>query len=253
MNLKVLVKSVKDEAVKDSAYIATVTANDVVKDITFNVRSGSEGKALIAYLPKEIKALGTAGNLTIKTADFIVGKTLDRDSVPGTARIPGASKRSKTVTPDPLFDGIDEAGAYTVYSVAPDGTKAVRFTSTDPDLIASYKVATAFSAWRVKMVNDSLSALKVYSDHVATATREMGALGIDEATITALLAKQAPKLPDLDLPADVTFLETVLAKCNAEMEAKAKAEADAKAKAEADAKAEAPKAPKAPKTPKAPK
>lgn len=177
---------------------ATVSTDGLASpiELSFAPRSGST-TSIISTLPTALRALGTATNVTIKLADFVVGKTIERVSVAGAKSAPH-SKRP--VTPDPIQYGVDPDGRFSIWQTAPDGTHLTRFSSDDSDLAYACAVAVSFASWLQAATDVAVGYGKKYDDEIARVRASLKALNADDATIEKLLDGIAkPDYPDFKL------------------------------------------------------
>lgn len=196
---------------KDNVYSASITADGLVSPVApvkvnFNPRSGST-TSHIANLPKSLINLGTATNITIPTADLVVGTTITRDSVKGksvmgTRNISGAGFIPRY--------GMNEAGMFELFEVAPNGDKKINFTVADPAVAIAFKAAQKFLEYMDKLSAHAL-ALKEYEAEKSAITNKqltvknaLAGIRPDEE-ITAIVSsmaftKEAPAMPKFNDP-----------------------------------------------------
>lgn len=192
--------TIKVTAVSSTAIAASVTYDGCTApiSISFTPRSGSK-TSHIASLPKSLVALGTATNVTIATNLLTLGAVIERESVKGAAHAT-SGPRGKRVSVNPLFYGLDEAGNFAIWEVAPDGTKITRLHSEDAALAYAFVVAKAFAEYTESAKAYALGALKAYNDNAPIAKTALKNIGYTDERIAALFAGGAPIAPTFVMP-----------------------------------------------------
>lgn len=173
--------------------------------LTFSARSKSDGKSIIATLPKALRDLGSATNLTLKAADFVLGATILRESVRGTAVRTHATK----ATNNPLMTGVGDDGSLEVYEVMPYGTKAIILSTSEEGVVKAFMAAKKINAYIATLTEFAVSKAKVFAKNAPAARASLVGMGYSDSDIDAFLAKRAPQMPkfkgfEIPLPAEET-------------------------------------------------
>lgn len=180
-----------------SPFTATAETQGLSAPITlaFSLRSGST-TSIISTLPKALRELGSATNLSIPLKEFIVGTPIVRESVQGATHVGSISGGVYKE----LEAKVAEDGKLTLFNMAKDGTQVTRLTSDDPDLAYAYAVADAFGKWVKDAGAYALGAEKAYSDNAETARKALKAMGNSDEAIEEMLRKNKPEAPKFELP-----------------------------------------------------
>ena len=180
-----------------SPFTATAEAEGLSTPITlaFSLRSGST-TSVISTLPKALRALGSATNVTIPLDKFVVGAVIERESVQGATHVGAISGGTYRA----LEAKVGDDGKLTLFNMAKDGTQVDRLVSDDPDLAYAYAVADAFGKWVKDAGAYALGAEKAYSDNAETARKALKAMGNSDEVIEEMLRKNKPEAPKFELP-----------------------------------------------------
>ena len=146
---------------KDNVFNASITAEGLTSPVSvnFNPRSGST-TSHIANLPKSLVALGSATNVTIPTADLVVGATITRESVKGKSVMGSRSASGHGFIPR---YGVNEEGLFELFEVAPNGDKRITLTVKNEAVAEAFLSAQAFIEY-VHALEAHAKALKDYED-----------------------------------------------------------------------------------------
>ena len=200
--------SIKVLSCLDNVFKASITADGLASPATvnFNPRSGSATSHL-ANLPKSLIDLGSATNITIATADLVIGSTITRESVRGKS-VQGVRNISGAGF-IPRY-GINDAGVFELFEVAPNGDRRVNLTVGDPAVVEAFKDAQKFLEYMDKLSAHAL-ALKEYEAEKSAITNKQltvkNALAgirpdeeIDAIVSSMAFTKEAPAMPKFDEP-----------------------------------------------------
>ena len=156
--------------------------------VSFNLRSGST-TSLIGYLPKALRDNGSASNVTIPLATFVVGTTIERESNAGKSGPRGPrSSSSPTVVLDFNADGKVD-----VLAVHGDARKVLH-TVDDAKVAHALRIAKAFADYKADLAHYVVDKLPKYARAVC-ALRDAG---VPDAVIEATLPQ--PEEPTFVMP-----------------------------------------------------
>lgn len=204
MKLSITILSCLDNVFKASIQAEGLTAP---ASVNFNPRSGSV-KSHIANLPKSLVELGSATNITIPTTELVVGATLVKDSVKGSKSVMGTRNISGAGF-IPRY-GMNDAGHFELFEVAPNGDKRTNLIVKDPAVAVAFKQAQKFLEYMEKL-SAHAKDLKDYEDRKsAIAGKQLtvrnvlkGLKSDDEidAIVTSMaFTEEAPVMPTWDAP-----------------------------------------------------
>lgn len=145
----------------EKVYKASVSAEGLASPVlvNFNPRSGSS-TSHIANLPKSLVELGSATNITVPTAELIVGSTITRESVKGKSVMGSRSASGHGFIPR---YGVNEEGAFELFEVAPNGDKRITLTVKNEAVAKAFLSAQAFIEY-VHALEAHAKALREYEE-----------------------------------------------------------------------------------------
>lgn len=175
-----------------SPYTATaqVEGNEASSvELHFNERSGSNGKAIIATLPKSLQALGTATNLSIQKAEFVEGATIERESVLGQSHA-GATRGGAY-----SIEAKMEGNTLHLMAVARNGESHEVYSVENAALVKALQEAHAVNAYMQELLTFVNGTYKEFTQNVKSAETALRAIGWSEAQIKAELLSKQPVAP----------------------------------------------------------
>ena len=156
--------------------------------VSFNLRSGST-TSLIGYLPKALRDNGSASNVTIPLATFVVGNTIERESNAGSA---GPRGPRAAANPTVILD-FNADGKVDVLAVHGDARKVLH-TVDDTKVAHALRIAKAFADYKADLAHYVVDKLPKYARAVC-ALRDAG---VPDAVIEATLPQ--PDEPTFVMP-----------------------------------------------------
>jgi len=151
--------------------------------VSFNLRSGST-TSLIGYLPKALRDNGSASNVTIPLATFVLGTAIERESNAGAS---GPRGPRSTSTPTVILE-LNADGKVDVLAVHGDARKVLH-TVDDADVARALRIAKAFADYKADLAHYVVDKLPKYARAVC-ALRDAG---VPDSVIEATLPR--PKEP----------------------------------------------------------
>lgn len=193
----------------DNVFKASINAEGLTAPVSvnFNQRPDSVTSHL-ATLPKALVNLGSATNVTIPTADLVIGSTIERESVRG--KSVQAPRNISGAGFIPRY-GINDSGVFELFEVAPNGDRRVNLTVGDPAVVQAFKDAQKFLEYMDKLSAHAV-ALKEYeaeksaiSNKQLTVKNALAGIRPDEeieAIVSSMaFTKEAPAMPAFNAPA----------------------------------------------------
>lgn len=156
--------------------------------VSFNLRSGST-TSLIGYLPKALRDNGSASNVTIPLATFVVGTAIERESNAGAA---GPRSPRSAASPTVVLD-VNADGKVDVLAVHADARKVLH-TVDDAKVAHALRIAKAFADYKADLAHYVVDKLPKYTRAVC-ALRDAG---VPDSVIEATLP--LPEEPTFVMP-----------------------------------------------------
>lgn len=192
MNLKITVVSQSPSATADILADGSSTAIRC----SFAPRSGTNGESLITTLPKALRDLGTASNLTLPADQFTVGTVFTRSSLPHTN---SHQPKAGVVVADQIRSGVRD-GSFYISSVKADGTSIDRYVSTDADLMYAIAVADALESYKKTTADFVTGEGLKFAQNEANLKALMLTAGSTEKEIEDYLSAKRKPAPKFVLP-----------------------------------------------------
>lgn len=187
----------------DNVFKASISADGLATPVSvnFNPRSGS-ATSHIANLPKSLVDLGSATNITIPTVDLVVGSTITRDSVKGKS-VQGVRSISGSGF-IPRY-GINDAGVFELFEVAPNGDRRVNLTVGDPAVAEAFKNAQKFLEYMDRLSAHAVAMKEYEAEKSSIANKQLTVKNalkglktdeeIDAIVSSMAFTKDAPAMP----------------------------------------------------------